>query len=205
MVLTVSCASSWRCSQSMDIRRGIPRPATDRGRGAKWHRRSVRELFGFAFGKPIPWRSQLRRIERWLRALTSMKVMTTTQMRVKTAGGFESKTAIRHVTDQLFKLAGTFGQLAKRAPSVGRLRSVRRCRQRVESVYVDQAKTANAGAYGRSRPVEAGLTRSSRQRRPLTAVRALCWPHLSKIGATSRSHPMRAIVKNGAQPPAIGR
>src|SRR5581483_7818782 len=81
--------------------------------GGLWHRRGVRELFGFAFGKPVPGALSIRRIERWLRALTALGILTTNQLRVKTARGYESKTAIRHVSDELFRLAGMREQLAR--------------------------------------------------------------------------------------------
>jgi hypothetical protein len=130
---------------SMDIRRGFlgRPPIEDEGR---WHRRSVLELFGFAFGKPIRGALSLRRIERWLRALTCMNVITTTQMRVKTGDGFESKTAIRHVTDQLFKLAGTYGQLAKERRERFQAAERERAGERVESVYVDHTPASDTPA-----------------------------------------------------------
>jgi hypothetical protein len=134
---------------SMDIRRGfLGRPPLQAG--GLWHRRGVRELFGFAFGKPVPGALSIRRIERWLRALTSLGMLTTNQLRVKTARGYESKTAIRHVSDELFRLAGTRGQLAKERREAFQRAAAERAHQRIESVYLDQrgntppADTANA-------------------------------------------------------------
>jgi hypothetical protein len=130
---------------SMDIRRGfLGRPPLQPG--GRWHRRGVRELFGFAFGKPVRGALSIRRIERCLRALASLRVVTTQQLRVKTARGFESKTAIRHVTDQLFRLAGTYGQLAKERheawQAAQRERAERTAANRVESVRVDHRKSS---------------------------------------------------------------
>lgn len=97
---------------SMDLRRGfVGRPPVSAG--GLWHRRGVRELFGFAFGKPVPGALSIRRIERWLRALKALGIITTHQLRVKTARGYESITAVRHVTNELFRLAGLQNQLAK--------------------------------------------------------------------------------------------
>jgi hypothetical protein len=122
---------------SMDIRRGfLGRPPVQPG--ARWHRRGVRELFGFAFGKPVFGALSIRRIERWLRALASLKVLTTYQLRVKSPRGFESKTAIRHVTDQLFRLAGTHGQLAKERHEAWQAAERERAAHRIESIYIDQ-------------------------------------------------------------------
>lgn len=125
---------------SMDIRRGFlgRPPIEDEGR---WHRRSVLELFGFAFGKPVRGALSLRRLERWLRALASMQVITTSQIRVKTAGGFESQTAIRHITDQLFRLAGTFGLLAKERRERFQAAERERATHRVESVRLPERET----------------------------------------------------------------
>lgn len=150
---------------SMDIRRGfLGRPPIEEE--GRWHRRSVLELFGFAFGKPIRGALSLRRIERWLRALAAMKVITTVQVRVKTAGGFESQTAIRHVTDQLFRLAGTFGLLAKERHERWQAAQRERAGQRVESVRVDSAPPklpavaggAESGSPSRGPPSRAGPT-----------------------------------------------
>ena len=156
---------------SMDIRRGfLGRPPIEEE--GRWHRRSVLELFGFAFGKPIRGALSLRRIERWLRALTSMKVITTTQMRVKTADGFESKTAIRHVTDQLFRLAGTHGQLAKERRERWESAQRERAGQRVESVRVDQkSELERAGGVAESGSHSPRITPPSRA--GPTAVRAI--------------------------------
>lgn len=96
----------------MDVRRGfVGRPPAD-GEG-RWHRRTVRELFGFAFGQAVPGALSIRRLERCLRALKSLGVLTTQQVRTKTARGFESLAAVRHVTDELFRLAGTARELAR--------------------------------------------------------------------------------------------
>lgn len=158
---------------SMDIRRGFlgRPPIEDEG---KWHRRSVLELFGFAFGKPVRGALSLRRIERWLRALTSMQVITTTQMRVKTADGFESKTAIRHVTDQLFRLAGTFGQLAKERRERFQAAERERAGQRVESVFMPGRETTAQQTDGQQVPpsVAPGSPAPPSRAGP-TAVRAI--------------------------------
>jgi hypothetical protein len=137
--------------RSMDIRRGfLGRPPLQEG--AKWHRRSVRELFGFAFGKPVRGALSIRRMERWLRALTSLKVLTTTQFRVLTPRGFESETAIRHVTDELFKLAGTFGQLARERREAFQAAERAKVRHRVESVRIDHKKVAAPAPVTATRP-----------------------------------------------------
>jgi hypothetical protein len=129
--------------RSMDIRRGfLGRPPLQEG--ARWHRRSVRELFGFAFGKPVCGALSIRRMERWLRALSSLKVLTTVQFRVLTPRGFESEAAIRHVTDELFRLAGTFGQLAKERRAAFQAAERDRVRHRVESVRIDHKKSPPA-------------------------------------------------------------
>lgn len=141
--------------RSMDIRRGfLGRPPIQQG--ARWHRRSVRELFGFAFGKPVRGALSIRRMERWLRALSALKILTTAQFRVLTPRGFESENAIRHVTDELFKLAGTFGQLAKERRAAWQAAERERVRHRVEAVRVDHKKGAPAPG-----PVSAGGTRPS--------------------------------------------
>jgi len=129
--------------QSMDIRRGfLGRPPLQPG--GRWHRRGVRELFGFAFGKPVPGALSIRRMERWLRALASLKVITTQQMRVDSPRGVKSQTAIRHVTDQLFRLAGTFGQLAKERRAEWQAAERERAALRVESVRIDQKSNTSA-------------------------------------------------------------
>jgi hypothetical protein len=162
---------------SMDIRRGfLGRPPIEEE--GRWHRRSVLELFGFAFGKPIRGALSLRRIERWLRALTSLNVITTTQMRVKTSDGLKSKTAIRHVTDQLFKLAGTFGALAKERRERWQAAERERAGERVESIYTDRGegeKTAQAGPV----PTEPG-----------------CSPPPSRAGPTAARAILQDLLKN---------
>ena len=136
--------------RSMDIRRGfLGRPPLEPG--ARWHRRGVRELFGFAFGKPVRGALSIRRIERWLRALASLKVLTTYQLRMKSLRGFESKTAIRHVTDQLFRLAGTHGQLAKERREAWQAADRERAAHRIESIRIDQ-KSAGEGPGPASSP-----------------------------------------------------
>lgn len=130
---------------SMDIRRGfLGRPPVQPG--GRWHRRGVRELFGFAFGKPVRGALSIRRVERWLRALTALKVLTTQQMRVNSSRGFESKTAIRHVTDQLFRLAGTYGQLAKERRAAWQASERERAALRIESVRIDQKSAGSKPA-----------------------------------------------------------
>lgn len=122
--------------QSMDIRRGfIGRPPLEAG--GLWHRRSMLELFGFAFGKAVPGALSPRRMERWLRALKALGILTTHQLRRKTARGFESKTAIRHVTDRLFELAGTIGQLAKERRQAWERVRAQRAALRIENMYLD--------------------------------------------------------------------
>jgi hypothetical protein len=136
---------------SMDIRRGfLGRPPLQPG--ARWHRRGVRELFGFAFGKPVFGALSIRRIERWLRALASLKVLTTQQMRVISPRGYESKTAIRHVTDQLFRLAGTYGQLAKERRAAWQAAERERATLRVESIRIDQKAAEEIRAPTNGKP-----------------------------------------------------
>lgn len=98
--------------QSMDVRRGfLGRPPVEEG-GA-WHRRSVHELFGFAFGAPVPRALSIRRIERWLRALRELGMLQTHQDRRETSAGYKSFVAIRMVSDRLFEIANTHRMLAK--------------------------------------------------------------------------------------------
>lgn len=134
---------------SMDIRQGfLGRPPAD-GEG-KWHRRSVSELFGFAFGEAVPGELSQRRLERHLRALSALGIIQTHQLRTRTARGFESKTAIRHVTDQLFRLAGTLGQLAKERREAFQRAAAERAAaaeaRRIETVRMDQRRAAPSGA-----------------------------------------------------------
>lgn len=114
--------------QSMDLRSGfLGRPPIEQG--APWHRRSVLELFGFAYGKPVPGALSVRRIERWIRALKSLGVLTTRELKRQAGDQVRSVTAIRHVTDRLFELAGTIGQLAReRRETAERVRAERQAR-----------------------------------------------------------------------------
>ncbi len=133
---------------SMDIRRGfLGRPPA--GGEGKWHRRSVSELFGFAFGEAVPGQLSQRRIERHLRALATLGILQTHQLRTRTPRGFESKTAIRHVTGQLFRLAGTLGQLAKERREAFQRAAAERAAaaqaRRIETVRMDQ-RTASDGS-----------------------------------------------------------
>lgn len=131
----------------MDIRRGfLARPPAEPGQ--RWHRRSVRELFGFAFGDEVPGMLSQRRIERHLRSLAAMGVLKTYQVRRKTARGFESQTAIRHMTDHLFRLAGTLGQLAKERREAWQRAAAERRAHRVESIRMDQREATPLGAPG---------------------------------------------------------
>lgn len=154
--------------QSMDIRRGfLGRPPLEAG--GLWHRRSMLELFGFAFGKAVPGALSPRRMERWLRALKALGILTTHQIRHKAArGGFESKTAIRHVTDRLFELAGTVGQLAKERREAWERVRAQRAALRIENMYLDLRGTEPAPAAPVTRPgappagkVRAGPPRSA--------------------------------------------
>lgn len=146
----------------MDLRRGfLGRPPAD-GPG-KWHRRSVRELFGFAFGASVPGALSQRRLERHLRSLRALGMIQTHQMRSRTARGFESVTAIRHVTDELFRLAGTAAQLAKeRREAFERAAGERRAR-RIESVRLDSPRPAPPGppdVSGRGAPSRGAPSRA---------------------------------------------
>ncbi len=128
----------------MDMRRGfLGRPPATAGQ--RWHRRSVRELFAFAFGEAVPGALSPRRLERHLRALAALGVLQTHQVRVRSARGFESKTAIRHVTDQLFRLAGTLGQLAKERREAWQRAAAERRAHRIESIRLDSPRPAPPG------------------------------------------------------------
>lgn len=127
--------------QSMDIRRGfLGRPPIEGE--SQWHRRSVLELFVFAFGKPVPGALSLRRIERHLRALRELGILISHQVRAKGPGGYESQAAIRLVTDRLFQLAGTAGQLAKERREAQQRaeqqRSAAGASRRIETVRADR-------------------------------------------------------------------
>jgi hypothetical protein len=114
--------------QSMDVRSGfLGRPPIEQG--GKWHRRSVLELFGFAYGKPVSGALSVRRIERWIRALKALGILTTRELKHHLGDRVRSVTAIRHVTDRLFELAGTIGQLAReRRETAERARAERQAR-----------------------------------------------------------------------------
>lgn len=131
-------ADSFLCTvvgllSNCDLRRGfVGRPPAEAG--GKWHRRSVRELFRLTFGEPVKGALGVRRLERWLRSLKVLGIVTTQQLRAKSARGYESVTAIRHVTDELFRLAGTLPQLMKeRREAFQRAAAVRagRCTKKV--------------------------------------------------------------------------
>ncbi len=147
---------------SMDVRQGfLGRPPA--GGEGKWHRRSVSELFGFAFGEAVPGQLSQRRIERHLRALAALGVLQTHQVRTRTVRGFESKTAIRHVTDHLFRLAGTLGQLAKERREAFQRAAAERAAaaeaRRIEVIRMDQRRAASSGAG--SRPARSNSTVTS--------------------------------------------
>ncbi|HZT04333.1 MAG TPA: hypothetical protein VFA39_18950 [Steroidobacteraceae bacterium] len=154
---------------SMDLRRGfVGRPPVEQG--GLWHRRGVRELFGFAFGKPVPGALSIRRIERWLRALTALGILTTNQLRVKTARGYESKTAIRHVSDELFRLAGMREQLARERREAFQRAEAARAARSIERMRVDgQTPSGTAPTVKDGGPAEAGQS----ARAGPTAVREL--------------------------------
>ena len=131
--------------RSMDLRSGfLGRPPIEDG--ARWHRRSVLELFGFAYGKPVPGALSTRRIERWIRALKALGILTTRELKRQAGDQVRSVTAIRHVTDRLFELAGTIGQLAReRRETAERARAERQARS-VERNRMDGRPAAEGAA-----------------------------------------------------------
>lgn len=148
--------------QSMDLRSGfLGRPPIEQG--APWHRRSVLELFGFAYGKPVPGALSTRRIERWIRALKALGILTSRELKYHVGDRVRSVTAIRHVTDRLFELAGTVGQLAReRREAAERARAERQARaaeltrmdrpgNTSEPLFDDSGVATAAGVAGASR------------------------------------------------------
>lgn len=135
--------------QSMDLRSGfLGRPPIEQG--APWHRRSVLELFGFAYGKPVPGALSTRRIERWIRALKALGILTTRELKRQAGDQVRSVTAIRHVTDRLFELAGTIGQLAReRRETAERARAERRQSTGVSAQ--DKGRDATVASAGMER------------------------------------------------------
>lgn len=149
--------------QSMDLRSGfVGRPPVEQG--DPWHRRSVLELFGFAFGKPVPGALSVRRIERWIRALKALGILTTRELKRQAGDQVRSVTAIRHVTDQLFRIAGTIDQLAKERRELWeRLRAQRPAlldRDRRGSAHADEGRSARSDGAIAVRPdsVKGGMT-----------------------------------------------
>ena len=128
--------------RSMDLQRGfLGRPPAE---GEQiWHRRSVLELFGFAFGKPVRGALSVRRMARCLRALRDLGILVSHQVRTRGSEGFQSKAAVRIVTDRLFQLAGTIGQLAKERREAHqraeRARSAAQASRRIETVRMDRS------------------------------------------------------------------
>lgn len=157
--------------RSMDLRRGfLGRPPA--GGEGRWHRRTIDELFGFAFGEPVPGALSVRRIERHLRALRELGIIVTYQVRKKGAAGFRSEPAIRVVTDRLFELAGTARQLAKERREAHKraeqLRSAAHAARRVERIRVDSAPRASVPA-----PAPTGAERINPPRAGPVPVREL--------------------------------
>lgn len=131
----------------MDLTRGFlarpPAPGEQR-----WHRRSVRELFGFAFGAPVPGRLSPRRLERALRALGAIGAIASHQVRLKGPAGYQSQPALRFVTDKLFRLAGTAGLLAQERREAyqraAAARSGASAARRIETIRLDPAQPGSS-------------------------------------------------------------
>lgn len=158
----------------MDLTRGfVARPPVEGER--RWHRRSVRELFGFAFGAPVPGHLSQRRLERALRALSSIGAIATHQVRTKDSSGYRSQPAVRFVTDRLFRLAGTHNLLARErreafqraaaarsgAAAARALDPARPDSSRINHTRVDPLEAARAATLARAGPAD-GL-RSTRE------------------------------------------
>jgi hypothetical protein len=96
------------------------------------------------------------------------------QIRVLKPRGFESETAVRHVTDELFRLAGTFGQLAKERRAAWQAAERFKVRHRVESVRVDHKKASPAPTIAQQQAAAVGVgARAPPSRAGPEAVRAL--------------------------------
>lgn len=94
-----------------DIRTGfIGRPPAVRP--GPWHRRTVAELGRFSFGSPIAGVISQRRTERHLRALVAIGALRSRQVnRPGPCSRPEGEPAVRHLTEHLFRIAGTLERL----------------------------------------------------------------------------------------------
>lgn len=93
-----------------DIRTGfIGRPPVMRP--GRWHRRTVAELGRFAYGGPIRGVISQRRTERHLRALVAIGALRSRQVNRPGASRPEGEAAVRHLTEHLFRIAGTLERL----------------------------------------------------------------------------------------------
>lgn len=93
-----------------DIRTGfIGRPPAVRP--GYWHRRTVAELSRFAFGAPIAGVISQRRTERHMRSLVAIGALRSRPINRRGATRPEGEPAVRHVTEHLFRIAGTLERL----------------------------------------------------------------------------------------------
>lgn len=103
-----------------------------------WERREWRDLDGYAYGELVPGERSLRRTERHARELVALGFVTIRQLRRKTAEGYESLVAVKHLGLKLWRLLG----MEKAILAAG---------QRIK------AEAAEARAKGRGLTVIAGI------------------------------------------------
>ncbi len=151
--------------RSMDLRSGfLGRPPIEPG--DPWHRRSVGELFGFAFGKAIPGALSQRRIERWIRALKTLGVLTTRELKRETERGVRSVTAVRHLTDRLFELCGTIGQLGRERRQSAELARAQRQARAAGLTMNPRAQECGPEGYRRGEPARPNVGTASARAGP---------------------------------------
>lgn len=74
--------------------------------GGHWERKTWGDLDGYAYGKLIPGERSFRRTERHARELIALGFVTVRQLRRKTADGYESLVAVKHLGLKLWRLLG---------------------------------------------------------------------------------------------------
>jgi hypothetical protein len=156
--------------------------------GESYHRYDVATINRWSYGDPIPQELSLARTERWLRALSAMGWIQTRQLRVAGSNGYRSVVAVRHLSDRLFKIVGTYGDLkrARRQRKFRRNKEDMADRLRVAQ-RADQRRThgRNAGdltaIVGGKRNGEAGQSPPSTAGPP--SAHDVGMQHIAKIAA----------------------